>query len=340
MSALHVLRLLDFLAIARPSAPASVCRQGESRVARAFLCAAIFATSIESARAATGPGLEWSSQPTLPIAAAPFNYSVRFTTVGGPITLAQVSSIVNGSTIELAFCVIQSTSSTAPVTVSFEIPVNGTSAGNYGVRLTLLSRGEDGTQCTRPGVLGTTQTLVVPATLARTIVEYYNVPRDHYFQTADANEIALLDAGVFAGWERTGETYRAYAPEVVTPSTPTRPVCRYYGKPELGLDTHFFSSFEAECAVIPTAFPNQWTLETDNAYAIAIPSTTPIVLPPTTIGQCAPGTLPVYRMFNGKPDVNHRYTISLVIRQQMIDAGWTPEGYGPLGVAMCAEALL
>lgn len=332
MSALRFLRLFDRLAIARPSAPISVYRRDESRGPRVLLLATMLATSIGSARAATGPGLEWSSQPTLPIATVPFNYSVKFTTVGGPITLAEVSSIVNGSTIDLVFCVIKSTSSTAPVTVSFEIPVNETGVGTYDVRLTLLSRGEDGTQCTRPGVLGTTQTLVVPATSARTIVEYYNVPRDHYFQTADANEIALLDAGVFAGWERTGQTYRAYAPEVVTPSTPTRPVCRYYGKPELGLDTHFFSAFEAECGVIPIAFPNQWTLETDNAYAIAIPS-------PTT-GQCAPGTLPVYRVFNGKPDVNHRYTISPVIRQQMIDAGWTPEGYGSLGVAMCAEALL
>lgn len=169
------------------------------------------------------------------------------------------------------------------------------------------------------------------AAAGRTVVEYYNVPRDHYFQTSYASEIALLDAGAFFGWERTGQTYRAYAPEVVTPSTPTRPVCRYYGKPELGLDTHFFSAFEAECAVIPTAFPNQWTIETTNAYAIAIPSPT---------GTCAPGTIPVYRVLNGKPDVNHRYTISPAIRQQMLDAGWVPEGYGSLGVAMCAEALL
>lgn len=305
---------------------------GALRTVRRAVIIAFSVGGCQSPPALANDPTELSSQPSLPVAAVPFNYQVKLSTVGGPLTISDIASSVAGSQIDLSFCLHKGSSSTAPATVSFEVPVGGVPIGTYDVRLFLRDTGEIGAPCQRIGLLTTSKTFVVPATSARTIVEYHNAPRDHYFQTADANEIAMLDAGVFAGWERTGETYRAYAPEVVTPSTPTRPVCRYYGKPELGLDTHFFSSFEAECAVIPTAFPNQWTLETANAYAIALPS--------TTTGHCAPGTLPVYRVFNGKSDVNHRYTISPVIRQQMIDAGWTPEGYGPLGVAMCAEALV
>jgi len=47
--------------------------------------------------------------------------------------------------------------------------------------------------------------------------------------------------------------------------------------------------------------------------------------------------LPVYRLFNGKADVNHRYTVSFAIREEMIAQAWTPEGYGSIGVAMCAQ---
>jgi hypothetical protein len=48
--------------------------------------------------------------------------------------------------------------------------------------------------------------------------------------------------------------------------------------------------------------------------------------------------MPVYRLYNngmgGGP--NHRYTASATIKAQMIALGWTPEGYGPDAVIMCA----
>jgi len=274
---------------------------------------------------------EISSQPTLPIAGAPFKFHVKVTTFGAPITVDQISSKVTGPQIQILFCLHQGSSSTAPVTLAFAVPVDGIPTGTYDVSLEALARDDVGPPCQTPVVVDTTTTVVVPAAAALTIAEFFNAPLGHYFQTGDAVEIAALDAGVFAGWERTGQSYHAYAPEVVTPGTPARPVCRYYGKPEFGLDTHFFSAFAGECAIIPIAFPNQWILESDGAYAIAIPN--------ESTGACAPGTLPIYRLFNARPDVNHRYTTSLEIRQQMIDSGWIPEGYGTIGVAMCAEIL-
>jgi hypothetical protein len=35
---------------------------------------------------------------------------------------------------------------------------------------------------------------------------------------------------------------------------------------------------------------------------------------------------------------NHRYTIVLAARAQTIAAGWVPEGYGDIGVIMCAPS--
>ena len=55
-------------------------------------------------------------------------------------------------------------------------------------------------------------------------------------------------------------------------------------------------------------------------------------------GSCVSGTVPLYRLYNNRPDVNHRYTTSLTIRQQMINAGWIPEGYGNMAVGMCVVA--
>ncbi len=44
---------------------------------------------------------------------------------------------------------------------------------------------------------------------------------------------------------------------------------------------------------------------------------------------------PVYRLWNARPDSNHRLTTSRAERAAMIEQGWVAEGYGPEGVAMC-----
>lgn len=55
-------------------------------------------------------------------------------------------------------------------------------------------------------------------------------------------------------------------------------------------------------------------------------------------GTCAANTLAVYRLYNngqgGAP--NHRYTLDSSVRAQMLAQGWLQEGYGSLGVMMCA----
>jgi hypothetical protein len=49
-------------------------------------------------------------------------------------------------------------------------------------------------------------------------------------------------------------------------------------------------------------------------------------------------TIPVYRLWNQRADSNHRYTTDATVRAQMIARGYVSEGYGPLGVAMCAPS--
>ena len=44
---------------------------------------------------------------------------------------------------------------------------------------------------------------------------------------------------------------------------------------------------------------------------------------------------PVFRLWDGRADTNHRYTTRLDLHDAMIDQGWISEGYGPLGVAFC-----
>jgi len=171
--------------------------------------------------------------------------------------------------------------------------------------------------------------IVLPDGARAAAIEYYNPQRDHYFMTVDAAEIAALDAGIIQGWIRTRAEFPVLVaePDAYAAQAGLSPVCRYYGRPEFGLDTHFFSVFSDECAAVIANWPDQWIRETSNAFQV--------IRPYISDGACPPGTSPVYRVYNNRYDVNHRYTTSLGVRQQMIDKGWVPEGYGPVGVAMC-----
>jgi hypothetical protein len=159
-------------------------------------------------------------------------------------------------------------------------------------------------------------------------IEYYNAALDHYFVTALGNEIASLDAGNFVGWQRTGQHFTVFDP--ATPGAGALPVCRFYGVPAAGLDSHFYSASAAECAAVRQRFPGVWVEETDNAFGI--------FLPDAATGQCPAGSVPVYRAWNGRVDSNHRFTTDPATLQAMVAKGYVAEGYGPppMPVAMCS----
>ncbi|MCC6192885.1 MAG: hypothetical protein IT518_00325 [Burkholderiales bacterium] len=204
-----------------------------------------------------------------------------------------------------------------------------------------IVRAELPTSACPPGVSSSCQAgaRLYVTSFTATAVEYYNADRDHYFITALATEIDALDTARTAGWRRTGVTFtvgsRPFAmlnwsqwdkppPEPF----PMQAVCRFYLPPEVG-DSHFFSASEKECAEVRERRP-QFVFETEAAFYALLPDAT---------GQCPRGEgfilYPVFRLFNMRVDVNHRYLVNLFIRNAMIEQGWLPEGYGPAGVAFC-----
>ena len=154
------------------------------------------------------------------------------------------------------------------------------------------------------------------------VVEFRYPALDHYFMSSLQTEINALDAGKFPGWVRTGQSFNAYPQSVPN----ANPVCRFYLPPAYG-DSHFYSASPAECAAVQAKYPF-FVLETSALFYI--------VLPDATTGACPAGTVPVYRVWDNRVDTNHRYTTSLAIRNQMVAAGWVPEGYGPDAVIMCS----
>ena len=162
------------------------------------------------------------------------------------------------------------------------------------------------------------------------VIEFYHAGFDHYFVSADPVEINALDTGYFAGWTRTGQQFQAYA--TGSSAGPAQnPVCRYYGLPSAGLDSHFYSASSVECWEVNQYYGTEWQIESDNVFQIDLPN--------STTGACPGGTVPVYRVFNKRPDANHRYTTSAAIRAQMEAQGWIREGYGPDATIMCAVSL-
>lgn len=151
-----------------------------------------------------------------------------------------------------------------------------------------------------------------PVADERLVVEFYNEGLDHYFITAEADEAAMLDAGVVVpGWRRTGYAFKGWARDAF----PGVPACRFYGTPGLGPDSHFFTIDPVECEGVK-ANP-YWRYE-----GLAFRATAP---GPET---CPPGLAVVWRLYNdGKGgQAAHRYVTSRTVLGDMLGDGWRDEG--------------
>src|SRR5439155_6401457 len=146
-------------------------------------------------------------------------------------------------------------------------------------------------------------------------VEFFDSQLGHFFVTASTAEIAALDAGAFGGaWQRTGQTFNVGG---------TTAVCRFYGMPPRGPDSHFFTADPAECSFVMGQF-SAWTFE-GHAFAVT----------PAVAGQCPAGLLPVHRFFNNPSTadaINHRFTVTQQAFNETVAMGWIDEG-----VVMCTQ---
>ena len=151
---------------------------------------------------------------------------------------------------------------------------------------------------------------------ASAAVEYVNDRLGHYFVTAFPAEIAALDAGAFGGaWRRTGQSFNVGGGAAA--------VCRFYGMPPKGPDSHFFTVDAVECEKVMRDY-RAWTYEA-HAFSVSAP----------VGGACAAGQVPVTRFFNNAPsgaDMNHRYVVNPQVSVEMRGRGWIEEG-----VVMCAR---
>ena len=156
-----------------------------------------------------------------------------------------------------------------------------------------------------------------------TAVEYHHADFDHYFLTASASEIELIDTGFFHGWTRTGQSFGVRANGW---STVREAMCRFFSTAFAPKSSHFFTTNPSECETVQRN--PDWVYETVAGYLVL----------PNNAGACPLEGTPVYRLYNtgmgGAP--NHRYTTSIVIRADMIAKGWISEGWGDLGVIGCA----
>jgi uncharacterized delta-60 repeat protein len=159
------------------------------------------------------------------------------------------------------------------------------------------------------------------------VVEFFNTELGHYFVTAGPGEIASIDAGgAGPGWQRTGQQFRTWIDEGGIPLSAPK-VCRFYGTPKKGPNSHFYAINGPECEAVKQ--DAGWTYE-GMAFSL---------YPGLSNGQtpsCPDGLIPVYRAYNNRyatNDSNHRYTVSTPIYQQMLQQGWSAEG-----VVFCSPA--
>lgn len=166
------------------------------------------------------------------------------------------------------------------------------------------------------------------------VVEYYNGTLDQFFITSNSDEMRALDDGSTRDWWRTGAVFVAMPASRTASMATGDAVCRYYGRPETGNNSHFLSASREECDAVGVKFATSWQFETAEAFRA--------FLPDLLTGACPADTIPVYRGFNNLPNPNHRYSLSKALIQSMSTylgndrrVPWIAEGYGPDQVAMC-----
>ncbi|MCC6194400.1 MAG: choice-of-anchor L domain-containing protein [Burkholderiales bacterium] len=149
-------------------------------------------------------------------------------------------------------------------------------------------------------------------------IEYYHAAFNHYFVTANPQEIELLNAGAFAGWTRTGKAFNVF-----TLGTPgTLDVHRFFSGPLVStlISTHFYTSNANEAAGL--SVNPKWVFE---AKVFGIMPAVP---------ACPTGMIALLRLYNGSMGgvPNHRFLVDVADLNFMVAAGWIQEGdYGMAG---------
>jgi hypothetical protein len=167
-----------------------------------------------------------------------------------------------------------------------------------------------------------------PAPSVTTAVEFHCAAADRYLLTADPLLITALDGACVPGWTRTGESLRVFAATANVASVGAN-LCKASGH-SAGNVALLIGARTPACETGMRRVPNVWPQSAVGLPAAAVPN--------EVDGSCGAGTMAVFGVVDDRPDLNHRYTPSLSVRDQMLGQGWRSAGSGALGVAMCAPA--
>jgi hypothetical protein len=172
--------------------------------------------------------------------------------------------------------------------------------------------------------VSSSRTLLDPAALTSGVFEFYAPSLNHYFITANTAEAANLANNPQLGWRLTGD-FQVHIARALAGSEGSSGVCRFYGHPTIGPNSHFYTADPNECnylrqlqAITPFGRP-RWNYE-EIAFAAFLPN---------SLGQCPSPTTPVARFYNNGAaanDSNHRYVSTQVNFNAMINSGWRNEG--------------
>lgn len=164
---------------------------------------------------------------------------------------------------------------------------------------------------------------IVGPTVATEAFRYHHRDFDHAFVTSLPDEIAKLNAGVFGGWELTGESFHVYG--AGTPGT--RDQYRFFGASFGDKSSHFFTDDAAE-AMLVMGNPD-WFYEGKVSAVRALAAN----------GECPADASPMLRAYNngmgGAP--NHLFTTSPSTLSMSLSLGYVAEGRAPLGRIACVE---
>ena len=149
-----------------------------------------------------------------------------------------------------------------------------------------------------------------------TVRQFYNSIINHYFISADAGEIAMIGA-TGAGWEPTGQGFKAWPQMPADTFVATAPVCRFRAAFRSGTISSFFTANAAECDIVKR--DPGWRYVGIGFY----------IVPVGADATCPFGYLAVNRAYNNgfiRNDSNHRYSTSDSEMREMARKNWIVEG--------------
>jgi hypothetical protein len=200
-----------------------------------------------------------------------------------------------------------------------------TSAVPIGYYPTIVITRDDGTNnWPFSYAVSSSRTLLDPASVTAGVFEFYAPSLNHFFITANTAEAVNLANNPQLGWRLTGDI-QIHIARSLAGVDGTSGVCRFYGHPTIGPNSHFYTADPGECNFLrqlqlstPFGRP-RWNYE-EIAFAAFLPN---------SLGQCPAPFTPVARFYNNGAaanDSNHRYVSTQANFNAMLNTGWRNEG--------------